>query len=124
MGLRDTVQSRVAAAFDTTLADAVRTVTIYATPDSTYDPATGLVATRNDSYPSRGVITPYSSRETALSNGAITNKDLEVIILTNEVAIVPKPGMTIAIEGESEIYSIEESGLDPAQASYTLKVRS
>ena len=125
MGLRETVQKNLGEAFDTTLADAVRSLVFVDPSSSSYDPATGVVTPSALRFPTRGVVEGFTAREVANSNGAIRNKDLQVILLANEVdAAVLAVGMSMEIVGQAETYSIEQSAPDPAGASWTLQVRS
>jgi len=124
MGLQNDIQTQLAAAFDTTLSDAVASVVFVDTSTSSYNPVTGDVTLVELRYPTRAVISPYSEKDIGNSGGKITNRDLKVILLSNEIDAPPVTGMKMEIVGQTEIYSVEESESDPAGASYEVQVRS
>ena len=124
MGLRSQIQTKMGKAFDTTLADAVLVLTLVDVSQGTYDTSTGVVTPVEVSYPTRGVVESYTAREIAASGGAVTNKDLKVTILANEISVTIRTGMRFEMLGDTDKYSVENADLDPAKAAYTLQVRS
>jgi len=124
MGLKTDIQGSLAAAFDTSLADAVRPVVFISLSTSSYDPATGVVSPVELRYPTRAVVEPYTAKEIGNSGGSITNSDLKVILLSNEVDAEIKTGMRMEVTGLEQTYSVEVATADPAGASYELQVRS
>lgn len=124
MGLRSDIQTDMAEAFDTDLADAVKPITIM--PKNAelgqFNPATGKVELNNPSKPplqTRGVFSLF--KETARNNESYEPNDLSLVILQNELSGIPEiDGRAISAEGEYTIIDVEK---DPADAVWILQCR-
>lgn len=123
MGLQSTIQTKIAAAFNGKLADAVTSVT-FTDPTPTYDPATGVVSETTTSYSTRGVLSRYTEREVANSAGLISNKDWHILVLTNEITVTPQTGWAMTVDGETEEFQVQDVKIDPAGVTFTIRVRS
>ena len=117
MGLREDIQADMAEAFDTDLADAVRTFTGGITLPGTVDPVTEEVTGEvMIEYTGRGVFDAYEVR---LVDGInIKSTDQLLIALTNEVTGTPQVGHKI---NGSEVLSVT---MDPAEAHYEIQLRA
>lgn len=123
MGLREDVQTDVANAFDTDLADAVSNLVLEHITRSTtaYDTSTGVYTETSTTATSRGVFGSYTQSE--LSNSAIEPTDTKLIVLQNEITIEPKAKDTITKEN-SKSFRVIQVGRDPADATYVIQLRS
>lgn len=121
MGLRDEIQSEVAEAFDTDLADAVQTIVLVSNKNSIYNPATGDYTETGLTYSTRGTISYFTQLEILNSGGAIDITDNKVLILANEVTTVPTTDHLVRV-GSAE-YRILKVKMDPAKVAYSLQVR-
>lgn len=114
MGLRDDLQTDIAAAFDTDLADAVRSFTGSRVVAGEYDPVTGS-STTTVTYAGRGVFGGYSVQEA--DGQHILATDTKLVALQSETTDTPQEGDTI--DG-LEVVRVQK---DPAAASWTLTLR-
>jgi len=123
MGLQTDIQTKISAAFDGVLADAVTSVTFY---DETpvYDPSTGIVSENVTEYPTRGVLDQYSMREIENSGGLITNKDNKILVMTNEIEVSPQVGWKMKIAGDDTEFIVRDLRVDPVGATFTIQVRA
>lgn len=117
MGLREDIQADMAEAFDTDLADAVRTFTGGITLPGTWDPvteeSTGEVVI---AYSGRGV---FDSYEVRLVDGInIKSTDQLLIALTNEVTGAPQVGHKI---NGFDVLNVQQ---DPADAHWEIQLRA
>ena len=85
MGLRSEIQTEVAAAFNTDLADAVQTIILVDNKNSIYNPATGDYSETGLTHSTRGVISSYTQLEIRNSGGSIDITDNKILILANEI---------------------------------------
>lgn len=139
MGLRDELQSDIAEAFDTDLADAVGNFVITEQVAGQYDPVTGTTPTDRQDYYGRGVFGSFSQEE--IDGQHITSTDIKLTLLSNELLdeagspAVPKVGLTLINNGDGinnwfryffqtyDDYRVEGVMKDPASATYTLVLR-
>ncbi len=125
MGLRSDIQSDLAAAFDTDLADAVSTFTGTYMGPGVRDPISETTTAQPVTYTGRGVLDSYDSRRIDGLN--ILVGDLLLICLASEVTDKPAVGhqITVAdlITGVSMTYRIVSPGIDPAKAHYEIQLR-
>lgn len=115
MGLRYSIQSDIAAAFDTDLSDAVQSFTATRTAQGAYDPATGTVSEQVTTYTGRGVFGAFKVSEADGQN--ILATDVKLTALQNELTDTPKINDVI---DSKAVVSINQ---DPAGATYTLALR-
>jgi len=122
VGLLQDIQTSVGTAFDGVLADAVRDVEIVDVSGSDYDPGSGAVVPSEVRYPTRAVVEAYTALEIADSGGALTEKDLRLTIIQNEVAVDVTTEMLL-VTGDGRERRIAALSEDPAKATYTLQAR-
>jgi hypothetical protein len=115
MGLRSDIQTDIAAAFDTDLADAVRVFTLQHVVAESYSAETGQPTYTTVKVSSRGVFEEITNDEID-SSARPTSTTLTV--LQNELDAVPLIDDTI-IEGNF-IYDITAVAPDPAAATWAL----
>ena len=118
MSLRTDIQTDIAAAFDTDLADAVKTLNLVQIADS-YDPTTGVNTPTETAYATRGVLASYKNRE--FFDRSIEPTDVRAIILTNELSATPE--IDDYIEYGTIRYKIISAVADPADAHWELQCR-
>jgi hypothetical protein len=127
MGLRDDLQTDIAAAFDTDLADAVSSFTGSRVVAGEYDPVTGS-STTTVTYAGRGVFGGYSVQEADGQHILATDTKLSGV-LQNELLLNDDQGSPTATpatpqEGDTidgmEVVRVQK---DPADASWTLTLR-
>ncbi|HET8791798.1 MAG TPA: glutamate 5-kinase [Modicisalibacter sp.] len=128
MGLREDIQTDVAAAYDTDLADAVNAFTgRRETVSGEYDPVTGSYPTIVTNFSGRGVFGSYSVREVDGSHILITDVKLDGVLqneLINDVTGLPEtPKVDDKVTRDGVTYSVINVAADPAQATYTLQLR-
>jgi len=123
MGLREELQADLKEAFDEDLSDAVRQLTLsHVSKDLTvYDPLLGTNTRTTVDYSTRGIFTNYSTNE--LFNSTIEPTDSKLIIIANELDVVPQIQDKIT-DNESRIYNIIGQLHDPINATYELQVRA
>lgn len=121
MGLREELQADLKEAFDEDLSDAVRTLTLkHVSKDQTvYDPALGTNTRISVEYSTRGIFTGYTILEQF--NSFIEPTDSKLIIIANELAVVPQIRDIIS-EG-TDNYNIVGQLNDPLEATYELQIR-
>ena len=116
MGIRDELQTEVAAAFDTDLQDAVKDFTGSYTVRGAWDPVT---------YSGRGVLARYKLRR--IDGVNILHGDVKLTALVNEVTDKPAVGHIItapdSITGELQRYEIITASADSAGAAYSIQLR-
>jgi len=125
MGLREDIQTDLAEAFDTDLADAVRPFTGEYLGPGIYDPVTEETTAQPVTYTGRGVLDSYESRR--IDNINIKVGDVLLICLANEVTDVPAVGHKVTaqdlITGQQAVYQVVSPGIDPAKAHYEVQLR-
>jgi len=126
MGLRDDLQTDLAEAFDTDLADAVSPISGVRKVQGEYDPDSGTTPEVITNYAGRGVLGRYLAKE--IDGSLIQTTDTKLTILQNE--------LFITLLGETtEILAVPEIGdviggkramnvsQDPAKATWTIQLR-
>lgn len=125
MGIREKLQTKVAKAFDTKLADAVNDFTGSYVIQSGWDPVTETGGKTTVTYTGRGVLSKYSLNR--IDGVNILHGDLKLTALTNEVTDEPKVDHFITapdlITGEQQRYKVITAGTDPAKATYSIQLR-
>ena len=120
MGLREDIQTDIGAAFDTDLADAVRTFDYETEVGSSYDPATGEVTEDPTALEStRGVWDAVATTKVTDENISPTASD--VTILQNELVAIPRTTDFLVLAGER--YRILLVAEDPVDATWVLTVQ-
>jgi len=119
MGLTSKTQSALAKAFNGSLADAVKEVTFILNISSAYDELTQTVVHTTEEETSRGVFVDYERNE--LKDSAIINTDDKLIVLQNELTLVPAIDMIISAEGYvGKVINVRK---DPANIQWELQCR-
>ncbi|WP_410758875.1 glutamate 5-kinase [Citrobacter youngae] len=125
MGIRDKIQTKVAKAFDTKLADAVNDFTGSFVIQTGWDPVTETGGETTVTYTGRGVLSKYSLNR--IDGVNILHGDLKLTALTNEVTDEPNVDHIITapdlITGEQQRYKVITAGTDPAKATYSIQLR-
>ncbi|HCB0413113.1 TPA: glutamate 5-kinase [Klebsiella pneumoniae] len=125
MGIRDKIQTKVAKAFDTKLADAVNDFTGSYVIKTGWDPVTETGGETQVTYTGRGVLSKYSLNR--IDGVNILHGDLKLTALTNEVTDKPKVDHIITapdlVAGGQQRYKVITAGTDPAQAAYSIQLR-
>ena len=125
MGLRSDIQSDLATAFDTDLADAVSTFAGTYMGPGVWDPVNETTTAQPVTYTGRGVLDNYDSKRIDGLN--ILVGDVLLICLVNEVTDKPAVGhqitVTDLITGQPAVYRIVSPGVDPASAHYEIQLR-
>lgn len=125
MGIREKLQSKVAKAFDTKLADAVNDFTGSYVIQTGWDPVTETGGETTVTYTGRGVLSRYKLNR--IDGVNILHGDLKLTALTNEVTDEPKVDHIITapdlITGEQQRYKVITAGTDPAKATYSIQLR-
>lgn len=124
MGIREKLQTKVAKAFDTKLADAVNDFTGSYVIQSGWDPVTETGGETTVTYTGRGVLSKYSLNR--IDGVNILHGDLKLTALTNEVTDEPKVDHFITapdFTGEQQRYKVITAGTDPAKATYSIQLR-
>lgn len=126
MGLRDELQSELAAAFDDDLVDAVNIFNgHYIIKGDDWDPVTETSTDTVIEYSGRGVLSRYSLNK--IDNINILTGDLKLMALTSEVTEAPSVGHKITtkdlVSGSITSYSIISVGTDPTGATYSMQLR-
>ncbi|MEN0582272.1 glutamate 5-kinase [Phytobacter palmae] len=127
MGIRDELQSELAAAFDADdeLADAVKAFTGSYVIEGDIDPVTEESTSETITYSGRGVLSRYKLNR--IDGVNILHGDLKLTALVNEVTDKPKVDHIITapdlVTGGQQRYKVITAGTDPAQATYSIQLR-
>lgn len=125
MGIRDELQTEVAAAFDTELQDAVNEFAGGYTVRGAWDPVTETGTEALVTYSGRGVLARYKLRR--IDGVNILHGDVKLTALVNEVTDKPAVGHVITtpdpITGELQRYDIITASADSAGAVYSIQLR-
>ncbi|HCI5632887.1 TPA: glutamate 5-kinase [Klebsiella variicola subsp. variicola] len=125
MGIRDEVQTEVAAAFDTDLSDAVNEFTGSYTVSGAWDPVTETGSETQMNYTGRGVLARYKLRR--IDGVNILHGDLKLTALVNEVTDKPAVGHFVSaldpITGVLQRYEVITAAADSAGAAYSIQLR-
>lgn len=125
MGIRDELQTGIAAAFDTDLQDAVNEFTSSYTVRGAWDPVTETGTEKLMTYLGRGVLARYKLRR--IDGVNILHGDLKLTALVNEVTDKPAVGHYVTapdpISGELQRYEVITAATDSAGAAYSIQLR-
>ncbi|EMC3653674.1 glutamate 5-kinase [Citrobacter braakii] len=125
MGIRDELQTEVAAAFDTDLQDAVKDFTGTYTVRGDWDPVTETGDEMQVMYSGRGVMARYKLRR--IDGVNILHGDLKLTALVNEVTDQPAVGHFVTapepITGVPQRYEVITAAVDSAGAAYSIQLR-
>lgn len=125
MGIRDELQTEVAAAFDTDLQDAVKDFTGTYTVRGGWDPVTETGSETQVTYSGRGVLARYKLRR--IDGVNILHGDLKLTALVNEVTDRPAVGHFVTapepITGVPQRYEVITAAVDSAGAAYSIQLR-
>ncbi|HDX8994812.1 TPA: glutamate 5-kinase [Klebsiella oxytoca] len=125
MGIRDELQTEVAAAFDTDLQDAVNEFTGSYKVRSVWDPVTETGSETQVTYLGRGVLARYKLRR--IDGVNILHGDLKLTALVNEVTDKPAVGHFVTapdpITGVLQRYEVTTAAADSAGAAYSIQLR-
>ncbi|MDL4445571.1 glutamate 5-kinase [Klebsiella michiganensis] len=125
MGIRDELQTEVAAAFDTDLQDAVNEFTGSYKVRSVWDPVTETGSETQVTYLGRGVLARYKLRR--IDGVNILHGDLKLTALVNEVTDKPAVGHFVTapdpITGVVQRYEVITTAADSADAAYSIQLR-
>lgn len=125
MGIRDELQTEVAAAFDTDLQDAVNEFTGSYKVRSVWDPVTETGSETQVTYLGRGVLARYKLRR--IDGVNILHGDLKLTALVNEVTDKPSVGHFVTapdpITGVLQRYEVITAAADSAGAAYSIQLR-
>jgi len=125
MGMRDELQTDIAEAFDTDLADAVNDFTGRYIIQSGWDPVTETGGETTVTYTGRGVLSRYKTSR--IDNVNILAGDLKLTALVNEVMDEPAVDHIITapdlVTGMPQEYQVMDVSTDPARATYRLQLR-
>lgn len=125
MGIRDELQTDIAEAFDTDLADAVNDFTGRYVIQSGWDPVTEMGGETVVTYSGRGVLSRYKTSR--IDNMNVLAGDLKLTALVNEVT--GEPGVdhiitaTDMVRGLPQLYLVIDVSTDPARATYRIQLR-
>ncbi|EFE7739082.1 glutamate 5-kinase [Escherichia coli] len=125
MGIQDELQTDIAEAFDTDLADAVNAFTGRYVIQSGWDPVTETGGETAVNYTGRGVLSRYKTSR--IDNVNILAGDLKLTALVNEVMDEPAVDHIIIapdlVTGMPQEYQVMDVSTDPARATYRLQLR-
>ena len=125
MGLREEIQSEVAAAFDEDLADAVSDFSGSYVPHRHWDPVTETGGESTEIYTGRGVLTRYKLGRIDGIN--ILHGDLKLTALVCEVTDKPAVDHIIEIydpvSRQLQRYEVITASVDPSASVYSIQLR-
>ena len=125
MGLREEIQSEVAAAFDEDLADAVSDFSGYYVTHRHWDPVTETGGESTAIYTGRGVLTRYKLGRIDGIN--ILHGDLKLTALVCEVTDKPAVGHIIeiydSVSRQLQRYEVITASVDPSASVYSIQLR-
>ncbi|SEN64934.1 hypothetical protein [Halomonas caseinilytica] len=119
--IRDKVQSKVAKAFDSKLADAVRPFAGQREVVGEYDPTTGT-STTVVAYSGRGVFGSFRREE--IDGQHILSTDEKLTVLQSELTLDSDDSpATPQVDDELDGKTVKSVGQDPASATWTIGLR-
>lgn len=125
MGIRDELQTEIAAAFSSDLADAVNDFTGSYVVKTGWDPVTETGGETTITYAGRGVLSRYKLNR--IDGVNILHGDIKLTALVNEVTDKPKVDHIITtpdlIAGTQQRYKVITAGTDAAAATYSIQLR-
>lgn len=122
MGLTSDAQSALSEAFDSDLADAVRSFTLTQYTKGTYDTDTGDPAATSTTYNSRGVFDSYTQPE--ILNSEVEPTDVKLIVLQNELGTTPAIANQVQNLSTLKLFRVVNVAKDPANVAWELQIRS
>lgn len=122
MSLRDEIQADIAEAYDTDLADAVRSFTGTRETAGGYDPVTGSTSTTVTGYSGRGVFGAFKAEE--LNQHIVSTDEKLSGVLQNELlhdsdGTPATPKVDDMIDGKQVVAVMQ----DPASATWAMALR-
>lgn len=120
MGLRETLQGAVAAAFDQSLGDAVEAFTLKKISSQAYDELTGDNVLSYSTEVSRGIFDNFTTSE--LNSDNIMPTDFKLIVLQNELSLVPS--IDDIVLSNSIQYKVISVKRDPANVAWEIQCRA
>ena len=121
MGLYNDLNTKLKAAFDGRLADAVKLLDLTLVVQ-TYDPDTGDVTDTPTLHNTRGVVEPVDN--SMIDGEVVKIDDTAFTILQSELSAVPSVGDTIVTTHDSKSYSLNTVLADPADVTWTIVGRA
>lgn len=125
MGIRDELQTDIAEALDTDLADAVNAFSGRYVIQSDWDPVTETGGETAVTYTGRSVLSRY--KQNRIDNVNILAGDLKLTALVNEVTDKPAVDHIITapdlVTGLPQTYQVKDVSTDPAKATYRIQLR-
>lgn len=125
MGIRDELQTDIAEALDTDLADAVNDFSGRYVIQSDWDPVTETGGETAVIYTGRGVLSRY--KQSRIDNVNILAGDIKLTALVNEVTAKPAVDHIITapdlVTGMPQTYQVKDVSTDPAKATYRIQLR-
>ena len=127
MSLRDDIQADIAEAFDTDLADAVRSFTGSREVVGEYDPVTGTTGGTTVTYSGRGVFGSF--RQDEIDGQHIIATDTKLTALQNELLLLDEQNVVTETQAEPRVnddidgQTVVAVQQDPAAATWTLALR-
>lgn len=118
MGLTADAQAAIKEAFDTSLADAVKSC-IYRRLESTFDPATNTTTDTATDYNTRGVFGGF--KDSLVKDESVLDTKVRVLILQSELDVNPAQDDLLIVE--NKVYTIEIVMEDEADVTWILKCR-
>src|SRR5690554_199988 len=124
MSLRDDIQADIAEAFDTDLADAVRSFTGSREVVGEYDPVTGTTGGTTVTYSGRGVFGSF--RQDEIDGQHIIATDTKLTALQNELLLLDEQNVVTETQAEPRVnddidgQTVVAVQQDPADATWTL----
>jgi hypothetical protein len=130
MGMRTTIQAKLAIAFAGPLADAVKEFTFTSKDNEpSYDPEIGIGATDVVIPGLSGAFVDFTVKELVSINSSLSEKekvrptDVKLIALQNILTTRPKKGDSVVIT-DGIAYRVLSWSQDPAQATYAIQLRT
>ncbi|GDK73527.1 hypothetical protein BvCmsKSNP065_04632 [Escherichia coli] len=125
MGLREEIQSEVAAAFDEELVDAVSDFSGSYATHRYWDPVTDTGGEFTTTYTGRGVLARYKLNR--IDGNNILHGDLKLTVLVCEVTDKPAVGHIIEtyepVSRQLQRYEVITVSVDPSASVYSIQLR-
>jgi hypothetical protein len=123
MGIRSDIQTDIAAAFDTDLADTVSLLEgVFTQSSGEYDPATGQYPTITTNYRGRGVLGGFRTFE--IDGVRILATDYKITALQNELLLTGTSSPAVPrVDDVINGMTVIDVQQDPANAAWSLQCR-
>jgi hypothetical protein len=119
--IKNKVTTKLANAYDSKLADVVKTITLKKINNAAgYDPATGAITESTVEYTTRGAVVSFENSE--IDNISILNTDTQVIIIQDELSAIPEVDDILSFDGGD--HKIVGFKPDPSGATWMIQCRS